>query len=204
MGNSIDLKYVQQTYAEMHDEELVHFARNEGLKLSVDAFLILRDECRKRNIGLEIIQQVEQEVILQDSLRRQRLAEDMQGHLYNDAIRLMLNQKHKQVSNYDIYAGLIELGIDEEQANYLVNRLDDYTTDLRADAIIDIQTGLALFLLGLIVFYIALQMQHFYIGAIMLLLVGVVRVMVSLIKKQKYERILEIIHLENEIRDKIH
>lgn len=64
-----DLQRIRDNFAAMSNEALLHFARHEGHKIAADAFLVLREELRHRNIGADIIHYMEHEIMLQDSLK---------------------------------------------------------------------------------------------------------------------------------------
>lgn len=133
---------------------------------------------------------------------RKRLAEDIKGHSYKEAIRFMLSKKHQATSNYDIYAGLIELGVDNEQANYLVSKLGDYATEMKEQSIRTIKYAIAMIVIGLIGFCIGLALGRFLSYTSILMLASVVQLIVFLLRKQQYEKILTIIQQENDLRDK--
>jgi DNA-binding transcriptional regulator YhcF (GntR family) len=90
MPDNIDLNRIREVYANMQDEELLHFARKEGMRITADAFLLLRAEMHKRNIGHEILFALEHEFILQDSLKRKKLTEDLNIKTLVDATEKVL------------------------------------------------------------------------------------------------------------------
>lgn len=198
MPDNIDLNRIREVYANMLDEEILHFARQEGLHITVDAFLLLRAELHKRNIGLELLKSLEHEMILQDVLVRKRIAEDLEVNDFTEAVEYSLTQKEEGASNYDIYAGLVELGIQEEQANHMVNKLDDWAEKLRKDAKDEIQAGVVTFVVGIIVFCIAFRIGYFFYVAALVPLVGVGRMIKGAIQKRKCENILETMKMEEE------
>jgi hypothetical protein len=198
MPDNIDLNRIREVYANMQDEELLHFARKEGMRITADAFLLLRAEMHKRNIGHEILFALEHEFILQDSLKRKKLTEDLNIKTLVDATEYSLTQKEKGVSNYDIYAGLVEQGLHEGYANHMVNQLDAYASELRKDARSDIQAGIFTFLLGCIALYITIRIEHFYLAAATVPIIGIGYLIKGLIKHNKLQKVLENIKKENE------
>jgi hypothetical protein len=194
---NIDINAVKDVYANMMDDELLLFASNEGLKLSSEAFLVLREELKRRDIGGDIVNKLEHEIIFQASIQKKQFGEDLNRNLYLRSLDFALSQKEKGVSNYDIYVGLIEQGISEEHSTYIVNRIDAWTEDLLKDSRLEIQSGVGIMLLGIIAIYATIQIGHFQLPAIMLLLVGVVRIFIFSTKKVKYNRILNRIRMES-------
>lgn len=198
MPSSDDLQRIRDNYAAMSDEALLHFARHEGHKITADAFLVLRDELRHRNIGADIIHYMEHEIILQDSLKRKRLSEEHKLSKFSESIEYAFKQKANGVSNYDIYAGFIEMGIPEEQANEMVNKLDEWAIELRTETTGDIQAGIGLVIVGLLAVYIALQIRFLAFGAALVALGGIVKIVVAVRKKEKCDAVLEVIKKEQE------
>jgi hypothetical protein len=194
---NIDINAVKDVYTNMMDDELLLFASNEGLKLSSEAFLVLREELKRRDIGGDIVNKLEHEIIFQASIQKKQFGEDLNRNLYLRSLDFAFSQKEKGVSNYDIYVGLIEQGISEEHSTYIVNRIDVWTEDLLKDSRLEIQSGVGTMLLGIIAIYATIQIGHFQLPAIILLLVGVVRIFIFSTKKVKYNRILNRIRTES-------
>jgi len=198
MPSPDDLQRIRDNYAAMSNEALLHFARHEGHKITADAFLVLRDELRHRNIGADIIHYKEHEIMLQDSLKRKKLSEEHKLNTFSESIEFAFKQKAQGVSNYDIFAGFIEMGIPEEQANEMINKLDEWAIDLRKDATHEIQAGIGLIIVGLIVVYIALQIRFLAFGAVLLAIAGIVRTFTAVRKKEKCDAVLEAIKKEQD------
>ena len=196
MPDNIDLNRIREVYAQMQDEELLHFARKEGMRITADAFLILRAELQKRSIGHEILYTLEHEFIVQDVLKRKQLTQELNIKTLADATEYTLRQKGKGISNYDIYAGLIEQGLPESHANHMVNQLETYANELLKAAKADIQAGLLTFILGCIVLYIAIRLEHFFLAAATVPFIGIGYIIKGLIKNNKLQKVLENIQKE--------
>lgn len=196
MPNEIDISQIQEAYENMYDEELLDFAKNEGLKVSADAFLVLREELNRREIGADIIQQLEHEIILQASLSSKRFTEDINKSLFNEAFEFCLNQKQAGASNYDIYAGLIEMGVEEEYANYMVNKIQDWTENLQKNSKTDLQVGVVILILGSMALYVAATNGRFEFVMILISIAGLVRIITSVNKNSRYKKILDAIREE--------
>jgi len=194
---NIDINAVKETYANMCDNELLQFASDEGLKLSSEAFLILRKELKTRGIGGDIVNKLEHEIIFQASIQKKKFGEDLSRSLYLKSLDFAFSQKEKGVSDYDIYVGLIEQGLSEEHSTYIVNRIDVWTEDLLKDSRLEIQSGVGIMLLGIIAMYVTIQIGHFQLPSAMLILVGVVRIFVFSAKKEKYNKILNQLLMES-------
>lgn len=194
----MDLERVRDAYANMYNEELLNFAKNDGLKITTDAFLILKEELTKRNIGADILKGLEHEIMLHVSLNSRRLSEDVNRNLFHEAIEFSLTQKQNGSSNYDIYVGLIEMGVSEKYSNRIINKLPEWTDGLHKDSNAELQAGVVTLILGIIAMYIAISIERFEIGAAMLLLLGIVKIIIWTTKKNQYQKILDQLRTEEE------
>jgi hypothetical protein len=191
MPDNIDLDRIREVYANMLDEEIVQFAQQEGLLITVDAFLLLRAELHKRNIGADVLKTLELEIILQDVLQRKKITEELQTSDLTKAVAFSLLQKEQGTSNKRIYADLVGSGIQEDQADHLVNKLDNWVEILRKDANDEMQAGLAIFILGSILLGIAIRIDEFILAAGIWPPLGIARMVKGALQKRKYEKILE-------------
>ncbi len=196
MSNEIDISRIHEAYANMYDEELLDFAKKEGARISADAFIVLREELNRREIGADIIQQLEHEIILQASLSSKRFTEDINKSLFNEAFEFCLSQKQAGTTNYDIYAGLIEMGVDEEYANYMVNKIQDWTENLQKSSKTDLQVGVIILILGSMALYVAATNGRFEFVMILISIAGLVRIITSVNKNSRYKKILDTIREE--------
>lgn len=193
-----DLNRIRDTYADMQDDELLYFARKDGQKLAPEAFLILRDELRQRRIGEDLLKEMEHEIILQDSLKRQQMALDLKLNSLKDAIEYALKQKEEGTTNYDIYVGLIQLGLSEPNAKSLLNNLDQVVREGHQDAIRDVQAGVALFAVGLIAFYVTVQIGQFQFPAAIWALVAVIKTFIAIHRKNRMQNLQTVLKKEEE------
>lgn len=197
MSPKIELTSVRASYQYMGDEELLAFSKNEGLKLTTDAYLVLKEELQKRNIGAGIIAQLEHEIILRYSLRQKKFEEDIHKDLFISSLEFALASKRKSISRYDIYAGLIERGINEDYASYMINKLDEWAVKLHKGSVQEMQTGVGILVLGIVVLCMAVKIRQFEIPAGMILLTGLIRMLVSWNRKNKFKKIIDTILSEH-------
>lgn len=197
MYPTIELTRIRETYRYMGDEELLSFAGTEGLKLTMDAYLLLKEELQERNIGAGIIRKLEQAIILQYSLQRKKFEEDLHKDLFSSSLEYALSEKYKGASRYTIYAGLVERGITDDYASYMVNKLDEWALQLQRQAAAEMQTGAGIFLLGIIVLCITVSIQRFEIAAAMIIVTGLARLLVSWKNKNRCKRIVEALATES-------
>jgi hypothetical protein len=196
MPDKIALERIRHAYANMEDEELLNVAKTDGMKLYADAFVLLKEEMNKRGIGIEELKKLEHEIILRASLNNQRLDEDIDNNLFQQAIGFALSEKKKGTSNYDIYAGLIEMGVSDESASYMVNKIEEWTDRLHKDSKSEFQAGIGILILGVVLTYIAVSIGNFVIAASTLILIGAVRIIVGAYKNLRFKEILDQIEEE--------
>jgi len=107
------------------------------------------------------------------------------------AVEYALNEKKEGKSQYDIYAGLIERGVSEPYANYMINKLDEWAHSLHKDAVTDLQAAIGIFVAGFVVLYITLKIEQFEISAAFIILIGITKIILSLDRKKKYMKIVD-------------
>jgi hypothetical protein len=198
MSYKIDSDVVRETYAVMGDSEILDFAKTEGLGLTSEAFLLLRDELTKRNIGADIIASLEHEIILRYGLRAKNLEEDFNKDLFAKGWDYAFKMKIKGLSNYEIHKGLQEIGFNSEYAYYVIGNLKEKSISLIEDSKMEAISGIAIAVIGGFLVYVSFRIERFEAPAILLLLGGFVRVFVSLVRKDKFEKLINNIDSELE------
>jgi hypothetical protein len=51
----ISLNVIKEQYARMTNDELMHFAKNESQRLTIDSFGLLLEEFQTRNLDISIL-----------------------------------------------------------------------------------------------------------------------------------------------------
>ena len=74
-----------------------------------------------------------------------------------------------------------------------INQLDEWAESLHKDASLSLQAGIGTLVLGFVVLYITLKIERFEIRALLIILIGIVKIISSLDKKKKYRKIVEAI-----------
>jgi hypothetical protein len=197
MAYNIDIESIRELYKSMGNEEILAFAREDGRKLSTDAWQALKAELERREIGKQITDEIDYQFILEYSLRQRRFEEDMQKDLFNASLEYALTEKQKGNSQYNIYAGLIERGISEPYANYMINKLDEWAANFHNEALNKLQAAIIILLTGLMMLYCAFSFHQMEVFAIVLTAYGMIKIMTALDKKRKYRQILDNIRKED-------
>jgi hypothetical protein len=196
MAYQIDVAIIKETYAAMSDAEILDFAEKEGLALTSDAIVLLRDELKKRSIGVDIMRSIEREIIFQYGLQARKFEEDINRDLFKRAWELAFKMKTNAASNYEIHNKLQEIGINSEYAFSIVGNLKEKSESIIKDSNTDVQAACAVILVGVILVYVSFKIERFEAGAFLVLLGGIVRVFISISKKDKFRRIIDIIDSE--------
>src|SRR3954464_8060538 len=102
MPFQIDSGNNKHAYRNMGDEELLIFAKEEGTKLTVAGYEILKEELNSRHIGGDIMAQIEHSIILEHALERKKFEEDFNKELFVSSIEYALNEKKNGKSQYEI------------------------------------------------------------------------------------------------------
>jgi hypothetical protein len=196
MADQVDKERILDFYESMHDDQLLEFAEKEGTGLTADAFLILRSVLKGRGIGDEVISKIEHEIIFQHSIGVKRMEEEFNNELLIKAYRLAFDLKKQKKSDYEIHIALNEIGINSDYAYQIIKNLEDKLLDLIDSASNDVMVGLVLGGVGLLAVYVSMQIERFIIGAVLLLIIGVIRAVVSANRKKDFQEILTILREE--------
>ena len=180
---------LREAYEAMSDHELLEFAKIDGLKLTSDAFLTLREELNKREIGSEIISKLEHEIILQQSLHVKRFEENFTKDLLVKGYTYAFDMKMNDASDAEIRVGLQAMNISSDYAFYMLKDLKVKANDIVNDCRQNVKSGIAIAALGGFIIYVTSKIERFEGVAFMILILGVTRVIIFFNKKNKYERI---------------
>jgi len=195
----ITLDIIKEQYAKMPDEELIRFAKNESASLTIDSFRLLLSELEARNINTNILDIAETERALADlnkqSYVEQNIAVDFELSLLDYA----LSEKENRSSDLDIYYGLIEKGLSEENAFMFVESLNWKVRTLIDELDTRLIYGGVLGIGGIIL--IALFVNEtsgpmFALYGCILLVAGIFMAVRNKSGKQRYEAILKIMEEE--------
>ena len=201
----VTLDIIKEQYAKMPDEELMRFAKNESARLTIDSFRLLLSELEIRNIDTNILDIAETERALAElnkqSYVEQNIAVDFELSLLDYA----LSEKENRSSDLDIYYGLIEKGLTEENAFMFVESLNWKVRSLIDELDTRLIYGGVLGFGGIILLVLFVNetsgpMLALY-GCI-LLIAGIFITVRNKSGKQRYQTILKIMEEEKEVLTK--
>lgn len=203
----IELNIVKEQYARMGNEELIEFAKNESLHLTIESFHLLNLEFEKRNIDKSVLEQAEIDKEL-SNLNNQTTFEKITAYEFTKSLwDYSLNEKQKGTANHDIYENLLKKGVAEQYAFMLVESLESKSKEMLDNFETELILGWLIFAAGTILILFAFGKTDNGLYAVygsLLALVGFVRLYKSYSKKKKYQDILNNILAEKnfEIEEK--
>ncbi|HRN70869.1 MAG TPA: hypothetical protein PLS49_06850 [Candidatus Woesebacteria bacterium] len=190
MQDKLITDQIRENFSNMTDDQIINFANEHGRTLSSDGFLILREELNRRNIGSDIIKELEHEIILQQSLQVKKFEEDIHRNLFVKAWECAFIAREKGESDYEIFNKLLELDVKDDYAHYIVRNIKGQAEVLKKDATTEIQAGIGIFLIGLLLLYVATSIDRFQIPAGMVPILGIIRIFLYLRKVDRFKKII--------------
>ena len=190
MRDKLITDQIRENFSAMPDSQILDFAKENGKTLSSDGFLILREELNRRNIGSDILKELEHEIILRQSLQQKKFEEDIHRDLFKRSWEYVFDAKGKGESDYEIFNELIKLDVKEEYAHYMIRNIKGQAEILKKDSIAEVQAGIGISLVGMLLLFVASSIGRLQIAAGVMTIVGVVRVFVYMIKVERLKRII--------------
>ncbi|HEY5367723.1 MAG TPA: hypothetical protein VIJ75_01925 [Hanamia sp.] len=189
----IELNIVQEQYARMGDQELIEFAKNESLHLTIESFHLLNLQFERRNIDKSILEQAELDKEL-SNLNNQTTFEKITAYEFTKSLwDYSLNEKQRAVSNRDIYDGLVKKGVNEQYAFMLLESLESKSKEMLDNFETEIILGWLILAAGIILIFFSFgdELNGLYaVYGTLLSLAGFLRLYKSYSKKKKYQHIL--------------
>lgn len=187
----IDPAVIREKYAQMSDEALLSFAKTEGLKLTSDAFLLLREEFKKRELDAAVMRELEHEIILRHSLNRRQSEMEQLAAFDATVWEYAFEQKMKGVSSYEIHQGIINMGVSSEDAYFVVDNLKKRALVIKAEASLGVSSGYGIIVLGIVASYIFFSIARFELIGIVIVIGGIVRLFTAMMRKEKAMKVIE-------------
>ncbi len=189
----IELNIVQEQYARMGDEELIEFAKNESLHLTIESFHLLNLEFEKRNIDKSVLEQAEIDKEL-SNLNNQTTFEKITAYEFTKSLwDYSLNEKQKGVPNRIIYDFLLKKGVNEQYAFMLLESLESKSKEMIDNFETEMILGWLILAAGIVLIFFSFgdELNGLYaVYGLLLSLAGFLRLYKSYFKKKKYQDIL--------------
>ena len=126
----IDINTIKENYASKADEDLIHFAKKSGGDLTVEATDALKQEFVRRKLDMSVFQ--EKEEAKRDELKKELLntKQEIDDIHKNSIWEYVLKEKEKGTSDNELSKGLIEKGLDINEATLIINSIEAKTNEL--------------------------------------------------------------------------
>lgn len=188
----IDLTQIKAQYAAMTNGELENLLLQADT-LRRDAFLALKQECRKRNILSGLMQQADAAMVDGKIERIRENISKEQKKWWAGVLAFAFEQKFNDASNDTILAGLLGMHASLEEALYVENNLEELAGKALADAATDRISGITKALCGtavIIIVHLASLRNNVMIYGGIIMVAGLVQIANSASRKSRYQTIL--------------
>ena len=189
----MDISYIKENYARMRDEELILLSKEDGRDLSSEAITALYQEFVKRKLDTSTISAMRIQKIEEHQKGMENAANEevlkFEAKLFDHAFEGIMNEK----TDEEIAAGLIKLGLTDQEAILLLLCLDQRATEIEKHFTSVMLKGLGIGLLGILITAISYSSSvtgSTYIFAWGAIGSGLLVFFSSLKRKDKYANIL--------------
>lgn len=177
-----DLQIIKSTYASLSDGQLLFLYEVEKEGLTKEAIVLLKAEISKRNIDLCSHSNIDYSY------------KHTSHQLYSNAsvFSHILENNEKGMDDSFIVGGLLERGLNEEEAQSMMNQFPVYIESRIQKSSGQILTGVVLFVSGLSISFLPLShetQKAIYILAYTLVITGVLRLFHGYTNKRRFLKI---------------
>lgn len=183
----------------MSDEELTHFATNEGANLTVDAFQLLRSEFLLRRLPTGIIDRIEDGSHVAEIALLKKVFKTVPDQSSITALALAINEKRDGETNEVIQYHLLEEGLEEEHARRIIEELKPESERLLKKANAGMLTSVFIVLAGVALELISPEksfVTFLDIASTCTIIMGILKLFKSIFDHNKYKTV--ILNLEKE------
>jgi hypothetical protein len=200
----IDLNIVKEQYQRMPDNELINFAKNESLSLTLESFHLLKSEFRERNLDFSVIENAQVDRELAEATKLSEFEKTTAASFTETIWKFAFDEKEAGKKDEDIFNALLKKHIAPEYASMLIASIEPRSRELAISFENEITVGWILFTLGIFlsIFLInSLSNSLVIIWGPLLTIGGIVRLANSYSKKKKFQTIVSNIEAEKEVQN---
>ncbi|MBL0054934.1 MAG: hypothetical protein IPP31_01850 [Chitinophagaceae bacterium] len=201
--SSIDLNIIKEQYQRMPDHELIRFAQNESLSLTLQSFHLLKAEFKARNLDFSVIESAQVDRELAEATKISELEKTIAATFTETIWKFAFTEKEAGKSNEDIYNALLKKNITPEYAYMLIESIEPRSRELADSFENEIIIGWILFVLGLFLSVFLFNQESirgtYLLWGPVLTIAGMVRLATSYARKKKYQTIVRNIEAEKEV-----
>ncbi len=197
-----DNELIKAHYENLADGQIIALAEKDGHALMPEAFQILKDEFKKRNLDESALNKaIEKKAQIYDE--QMLVAMDNNSEAYQQTlVKYMLTETENESSDADIKKGLIKKGLDETSAEEMMQSREELLKKMIDEHDTQMLTGGAVCVIGSIITFWTFTKADaeggMYVVAWGAIIFGAIRFLKGFGEKRKFNRILEIAELNNE------
>ncbi len=197
-----DNELIKAHYENLADGQIIALAEKDGHALMPEAFQILKDEFKKRNLDESALNTaIKKKAQIYDE--QMLVAIDKNSEAYQQTlVTYMFTETENESSDADIKKGLIKKGLDETSAEEMMQSREELLKKMIDEHDTQMLTGAAVCVIGSIItiwtFTKADAEGGMYVVAWGAIIFGAIRFLKGFGEKRKFKRILEIAQLNKE------
>ena len=198
----IDTSVIRANYANMLDTQLIHIAKNDAHELTPEAFQILQEEFKRRNLDYGYIEAAEENKTLIHQEKIQQVKDSVADGFLKSIWQYAIDEKANGTSDKEILTGLQEQGLDEAHASMILAGLKNRVKEIVDKQDTKMLAGGLTCTVGTLVtiatYSSATESGGYFVIAWGAIVFGAIRFFTGLSEKGKYKGILKKIELYEE------
>ena len=196
MGYKIDPAIVKERFAALSDSQLLTIAQQEFQDLTPEAIVLLLNELRRRNIGADLIEELEEKMITQHNINVDKHNFELETDLIERGLTTCFKMKSNNATDYQIHEALLKMGFNSEASFYIIRSMEERAEEGIKNAHFNFLASGGVILLGLLFVYLSFKIERFEAGAFIVVIAGIARAVTSTITRNKLEKIVMVIRKE--------
>ena len=197
----VDRKVVEEQFKRMTDGELLSFVNNESMKITPDAFYLLKIEYQIRNLDISAINEAEINRSLLGYNQQKAIETATAFEITATVWTYAMDQKAQGATNSNIYEGLIKKRIDPDYAYFIIDELENKAKSILEDTDTNIIVGYITIICGVVLIFLSssetLPKATLFYG-IAIILAGIIVLYRNTVTKSKFTKIIHNIKAEKE------
>ncbi|MEJ7625864.1 MAG: hypothetical protein WKF35_03290 [Ferruginibacter sp.] len=194
-----DQKIIRERYTAMTDGELENFAREDGIGLTEEALLLLQAEFKKRQIDTAVFDEIRDGTLIRKTESIEKIENFINTETNSSILSVALNEKRDGKTDLEIFNSLVEVGMEESNAEAVILSLPKHAVRLQARANSSLLTAVFIIIAGIAFYMISPKKTNTsfaQIISICAIMYGILKFFKSLFERNKYATILKNIKSE--------
>ncbi len=190
----IDISIIEENYSKMSDEELKRLSQIDGKDLSTEATTALYREFQKRKLDTTIFSTLRAHKLAEHQRQAETIQEAKRQEFAASIWTYCFEAKSEGKTDGEIFQGLMEFGLDEEQSSMVINSMENRAMEIEKSYDNEQLTGGAICVIGIIVTavtYSSALSGGTYVIAWGAIIFGAIRFFGGLNNKSNFSKILK-------------